>query len=87
MNSAGLAAGTYNGSVSIASTGAAKSPQTVPLTLTVSSPGGEGTLAAMPRYLRFTSSINGSAPHPQTLHVTSSSGSHGFTASRSAPRG
>ena len=79
VNPGGLAAGTYNASVSIASTGAANTPQTVPVTLTVSGAGGGGTLSTMPRSLRFTGRMNGSNPHPQSLHVTSTGSVHSFT--------
>ena len=78
-NPAGLVAGTYQGSVSIASTGAANTPQTVPVTLTVSG-AGEATLDAMPRSPRFTSQVNGSHPHSQSLNVSSTRTALHFTA-------
>ena len=40
VNSSGLAAGTYNGSITISATGATNSPVSVPVTLTVNSTGG-----------------------------------------------
>jgi hypothetical protein len=42
-NPSGLAAGTYNGSISVTSSGAGNSPQTVPVTLTITGSGGSGT--------------------------------------------
>ena len=52
VNPSGLTAGTYNGSVSIASPGAANSPQTVPVTLVVTT-AGTATLKATPSTLTF----------------------------------
>ncbi len=43
VNISGLAAGTYNGTITITATGATNSPLTVPVTLTVSSSGGGST--------------------------------------------
>jgi hypothetical protein len=40
VNIPGMSAGTYNGTITIAATGATNTPQTVPVTLTIAPPGG-----------------------------------------------
>ena len=44
VNISGLAAGTYNGTITISATGATNSPVSVPVTLTVNNPGGNELL-------------------------------------------
>ena len=80
VNSAGLTPGTYNGSVSVASAGAANSPQTVPVTLVVTSPG-TGTLLATPSTLTFYvgGEVEDGRLH-QRLRITSSGTPLAFTA-------
>ncbi|HKP88072.1 MAG TPA: S8 family serine peptidase, partial [Blastocatellia bacterium] len=50
VNIAGLAAGTYNGTITITATGATNSPVTVPVTLTVSGGGGTQQLLGNPGF-------------------------------------
>ena len=73
-NPAGLAVGTYTGSVTITATAGtvANSPQTFPVTLNVVS---SNTLSVTPASLTFTQATGGSAPPSQTLSVTSSGAS------------
>jgi hypothetical protein len=73
-NPAGLAVGTYTGSVTITATAGtvANSPQTFPVTLNVVS---SNTLSVTPASLTFSQATGGSAPPSQTLNVTSSGAS------------
>ncbi len=74
-NPAGLSVGTYTGTVTIRASGnVANSPQTVAVTLNVTS---SNTLSATPSSLSFSQATNGSAPQPQTINVTSSGASSG----------
>ncbi|MFL6274634.1 MAG: S8 family serine peptidase [Blastocatellia bacterium] len=50
VNISGLAAGTYNGAITISATGATNTPVTVPVTLTVSSGGGTQQLLLNPGF-------------------------------------
>ncbi len=70
-NPAGLAVGTYTGTVTIAASAGtvANSPQTFPVTLNVVS---ASTLNVSAASLTFAQATNGSAPAAQTLTVTSS---------------
>ncbi len=78
VNPGTLAAGTYNGTITITSAGASNSPQTVPVTLVVTAapPPTTGTLTATPATLSFTSSRgddhSSTNPAPQTVNVSSS---------------
>jgi uncharacterized repeat protein (TIGR03803 family) len=79
----GLAAGTYNGSVSVY-TAASNSPQTLAVTMVVYTP---GNLIATPASFSFESAM-GIAPPAQTLSVTdSSSGAVAYTAAVSTSDG
>jgi hypothetical protein len=73
-NPAGLAVGTYTGSVTITATAGtvANSPQTFPVTLNVVS---SNTLSVTPASLTFTQATGGSSPPSQTLSVTSTGAS------------
>jgi len=67
VNPAGLAVGTFNGSVTITSTGAAGSPITIPVTLSVVTP---QTLTVTPSGpLSFTYTVGQVIPSGQTLQV------------------
>jgi uncharacterized protein (TIGR03437 family) len=72
VNPAGLAPGTYNGAVNIAAGGAANSPVSVPVTLTVSA---NPQLMVSPSSLQFNFQTGGAAPANQILSVTSSGSS------------
>jgi hypothetical protein len=72
VNPASLAAGTYTGSVSVASTGASNSPQSIPVTLTVTAAAVKPTLGLSPTSLTFNYQIGGSTPAAQTVATSSS---------------
>jgi hypothetical protein len=87
---AGLAAGTYNGSVVIASMGATGSPLTIPVTLTVSS-GTQSSFTVAPSELQFTVPTAGgeeaSTSTAQKLSVTSSGAGVAYAATASTQTG
>src|SRR5262249_37814390 len=68
-NGGALAAGTYTGPITIASTGASNSPVVVPVSLVVTT--GQA-IAAAPASLSFSFQAGGSTPPAQTIGVTSS---------------
>jgi len=68
VNPTGLVAGTYTGTVSVASTGAGNSPQTVAVTLTVTA---APNLTLTPNTLSFSYQIGGSTPAAQSFSVAS----------------
>jgi trimeric autotransporter adhesin len=80
VNPAGLAVGTYQGTVSINGVGAANNPQTIPVTLTVSNDplvvaafGGCSTLnTTCP--MNFALQTGQNNPTTQTVHITSTTG-------------
>jgi trimeric autotransporter adhesin len=80
-----LAVGTYNGTVTIASTGATGSPITIPVTLNVVT---SQTLTVTPATLTFSAITGQSSPSSQTASI-SSSGSSGvsFTAAATTASG
>ncbi len=71
-NPSGLAAGTYTGSVSVASTGASNSPQSIPVTLNVTSAATKPALNLSPTSVTFNFQIGGSTPTAQKVATTSS---------------
>ncbi len=77
VNPAGLAAGSYSGSVSVVSGGVIR---TAVVTLVVNP--AAGTVTISPNSLTFNGTLNSSAPGPQTLSVTAGS-TTSFTASAS----
>lgn len=74
-----LAAGTYNGTITVTPTGAGAAPTVVPVTLTI---GGASTsvLQTAPAALTFTGTPGGSNPSAQSVQVTASTPTP-FTAS------
>ncbi|MBV8205701.1 MAG: hypothetical protein JO041_02835 [Acidobacteria bacterium] len=78
VNPAGLAAGTYNGTVSITASGAGNSPQSVAVSLTVTTP---PSLSVSPTSLTFSYTTGGSAPATQSFAVSSSGSALTFAAS------
>jgi hypothetical protein len=80
VNPTGLAAGTYNGTVTITSAGATGSPQTVSVGLVVSAP---PTLNATPTTLSFSYQIGGATPPTQPISVSSSGAALSFTTAAS----
>jgi uncharacterized repeat protein (TIGR01451 family) len=77
VDPAGLAPGTYNGTITIAGAGASNSPLTVTVTLMVSQ---QATLSTTPPTLSFSYQIGTSPPAAQLLAVASSSALLSFTA-------
>jgi uncharacterized protein (TIGR03437 family) len=78
VNQNGLAVGNYTGSVTITSSGATNSPQTVTVTLNVTSP---PSITAVPSSLTFTVPPDGSTPPAQSVTVISTGGNTAFTTS------
>jgi uncharacterized protein (TIGR03437 family) len=77
VNGSNLSQGTYVGTVSISSPGAAGSPQAIPVTLTVSS---TASISVTPAALTFNYQAGGATPAAQTVQVAASSGTLPFTA-------
>jgi Viral BACON domain/Reeler domain len=88
VNPAGLAAGTYNGSVAIEASGAGNSPQTVAVTLTVTAapPPSGGGLTVTPTAVSFSATVSGADPAAQALSVQAASSTR-FRASASGASG
>ncbi len=82
VNTAGMAAGTYLGTITVAATGAANTPVTVNVTLTLSS-----TILTVnpPTPLAFSYQIASPAPAAQTVTVGSTGAALSFTAAAGAP--
>ena len=80
VSTSGLAAGTYNGTVTIAATGATSQP--VSVTLVVTQP----ALTVNTSSLSFTYQIGGTNPNPQTLTITGTTGL-AFTATAATTTG
>jgi uncharacterized protein (TIGR03437 family) len=68
VNTTGLAAATYHGTISIGSNGASNTPYSIPVTLTVT--GSTPTITLSPSSLNFTATVGGAAPASQTANVT-----------------
>lgn len=80
-NPSGLAAGTYNGTVTVTSGGASNSPQTIPVTLVITTSTGSGRLRVWPsRAAYFEYESGHSTPSPRTLRVMSTGSPLSFTA-------
>jgi Viral BACON domain len=80
-NPTGLAAGTYNGTITITSTGAANTPQTIPVKLVVSSSTVSGRLRIWPpRGVYFDYQSGQSDPAPKNVRVMSTGAPLSFTA-------
>jgi len=75
-----LPVGTYQAAISITSSGAANSPQVVPVTLIISD---KGMLASSPSSLTFTTTAGGSNPGVQSINLTASATAQ-FTLAKSA---
>jgi trimeric autotransporter adhesin len=84
VNSAGLAAGTYTGSIIITAINASNPSVVIPVTLTVT---GAQTLAANQTSLTFTGAVGGGAPAAQTISITSTTGSPVVFATTAQPLG
>jgi len=80
-NPTGLAAGTYDGTITITSTGAANTPQTIPVKLVVGSSTGSGRLRIWPpRGAYFDYQSGQSDPAPKNVRVMSTGAPLSFTA-------
>src|SRR5579864_6241082 len=80
-NPTGLAAGTYSSTITITSTGAANTPQTIPVKLVVSSSTGSGRLRIWPtRGVYFDYQSGQSDPAPKNVRVMSTGAPLSFTA-------
>src|SRR5258708_2765319 len=86
VNSSGLAAGAYSGSVIITSSSASNSPQTLPVTLTITGSAGAGVTASPPS-LAFYAVTGATSPAAQTLRVSAATSGQSFTASASTTSG
>jgi hypothetical protein len=82
INTSGLAAGTYNGTVTVTATGASNSPQTTAVTLTVTS--STPSLTLSPTSLTYSYQIGGPTPAAQSVNVTSSGSALSYTVTQSA---
>ncbi len=83
VNPSGLAAGTYNGTLTITSAGASNSPRTVAVTLTVTA-APLPTITATPSTLSFNYQIGGSTPAMQGITVSSSGAAVSYSVASSA---
>src|SRR5207249_10148881 len=72
VNTAGLAAGTYNATITVAATGATNTPQAVPVTLTVAA--ASPTIGLSPTSLSFTGTQGGTNPAAKTVSITNTGG-------------
>jgi uncharacterized protein (TIGR03437 family) len=82
VNAAGLAAGTYAGTVQITSAGASNSPLSIAVTLTVAA--AAPTLTVSPPSLSFTYTAGAAVPDAQTIAIANTgTGSVSWTASTS----
>ena len=77
VNAAGLGAGTYNGSITVTASGAANSPQTISVTLIVTT---SPLLSVSPGTLSFDYQVGGAIPASQSLTVASSSAALNYAA-------
>jgi hypothetical protein len=83
-STAGLAAGTYAGTVTIAAAGVTGSPRTIDVTLTVDPPP-PPTLAVSPTSVAFSATVGGAAPAAKSVDVTNTgSGTLNWTAASDA---
>ncbi len=73
VSSSALAAATYTASISIAAPSASNSPQTITVTLNVTS-GGNPRLAIDQQFITFRASQGGSNPPTQTVNLTNAGG-------------
>jgi uncharacterized protein (TIGR03437 family) len=84
VNPAGLPVGSYTGTITLTSGGAANSPLTVTVNFTVNA---SVNLSAAPASLAFSYQVGGTAPAAQALNIASSGASLSFTASVSTSSG
>ncbi len=80
----GLAPGSYQGTITITSSGAGNSPLTYPVTLVVSA---QPVLSVAPTSLTFNGQVGGANPAAKTLSINSTGGSVAFTAAATTVNG
>ncbi|MBI4910360.1 MAG: hypothetical protein HY820_42475 [Acidobacteria bacterium] len=81
VNPSGLSAGTYTGRITVSAPAAGNSPQSIPVTLTVTSPAVTSNLLVSPQAgLEFTFQTGGAGPAVQNLFIASSGDAITFTA-------
>ena len=85
VNPAGLAPGTYSGTVTVTASGASNSPLSVPVTLTVTA--AAPNLTATPSSLTFNYQIGGTAPAAQTVSVGSTGAALSYTVTSTTTSG
>jgi len=71
VSPAGLTPGVYNGTITVTASGASNGPQSVSVTLNVTS---LPVISASPTHLNFTYQVGGTLPPPQAVHVSGSAG-------------
>ncbi|CAI4032532.1 hypothetical protein DNFV4_02962 [Nitrospira tepida] len=75
VNLSGLAAGTYNGAITVSASGATNTPQTIPVSLTVAAaPVASPTIALSPTSLAFSGTQGGTNPASKTVTVSNTGG-------------
>ena len=84
FTTSGLPVGTYNSTITIASTGPSNAPVVVPVTLVIAP---SATAAATPTSLTFNQPFNGPAPASQPLTLSSTSGGLNYTVSATTLNG
>ena len=82
VNPTGLSPGSYNGTITITAPGASNSPQTVSVSLTVTSSTSAPTISLNPNVLNYTYQSGGNLPQALAVTVTASS-AVAFTAAAS----
>lgn len=70
VNLTGLAAGTYTTAITIAASGAANTPQVVPVSLTISAPAATPVISLSATSLAFTGTVGGTNPAPQSFTIS-----------------
>jgi len=70
VNPTSLAAGTYNGLITVTAPSANNSPHYIPVTLTVTTPTGTPVIGLSPTNLNFSGTAGGANPTAQSLSVT-----------------
>src|SRR5436189_295104 len=84
VNPAGLAAGTYSGAITLTSAAAGNSPQSVAVTLTVST---QANLTRTPASLTFSHQVGSPSPATQSVSVASTGAALSFSAAASTNSG
>ena len=88
VNPGTLAAGTYNGTVTVTSSGASNSPQSVPVTLTVTAaPPSNPSMTLSPTSLAFSFTTGGATPAAKTFSVASSGTALNYTVAATTSTG